>query len=152
MPTVQGKPTRFNLAAYHGITHEAFELQHHGALLSAAHRFRAGLHGQQGFVDQFEPSCEGHGLRWRAFVCSADRTAVAVAAHHDALDVQAKNGELDCSHRSVQAMRLIMRRHQCPHVTHDEEFARASAGEQVRHEARIRTADKQRFWMLAIGY
>ncbi len=65
-------------------------------------------------------------------------------------DVQVEHRELDRRGGAVVAGRAVVRRHEGADVAHQEQLARPGAGEQVRHQARIGTADEQRRRVLAV--
>ena len=44
----------------------------------------------------------------------------------------------------------IVRWHEGADIAYDEQLARSGTGQQVRYQARVRTADEQDAWMLAV--
>ena len=152
MPAVQRELAALHFAPHHGVVHQPLQLQHDRALLGAAHRLGAGLHGQQRFRGQLEPGLQRHGFLGHTFVGGANGAAMAVAADDDALHMQRQHCVLNRGHGAVQAMRAVIGRNESAHVAHDEQLARAGASQQIGHHARVRAADEQRLGVLALGH
>mgnify|MGYP006170609733 CR=1 FL=1 len=66
--------------------------------------------------------------------------------------MQLQHRELDACHGAVQPVRAIEGRHQRAHIAHDEQLARPGAGQEVRHQARIRAPDEQGFGVLPLRH
>ena len=101
---MQRQGSGFHRAPDHGVVHQPLQLQHHRALLGAAHGLGAGLHRQQGLLDQPEPGFQGNGFVRNAFIRRPDAAALAVPADDDALDLQAQDRELNRGRGAVQAV------------------------------------------------
>ena len=152
VPAMQRQLAGIHLLTHHRVTHEPLELQHHGALFSASKRFRADLHRQHGFAAQFQPGGEVFGLRQHFVVQRADAAAVAVAADHNARNLQIQNGKFDRCRGAVVTGTAVVGRHKRPHVANDEQLAWAGARQQVGHQARVRAADEQDGRVLAVTH
>jgi hypothetical protein len=71
-----------------------------------------------------------------------------LATDDDAAHVERQHGELDRRCRAVEALRLVVRRHKGADIAHQEQLAGSSAGQQVRHDARVAAAYEPRCRML----
>ena len=152
VPAVQGQPPCLDLTPHKGVFHQAFKLQHHGALLGAEKHLRPRLNRQQSFFHQPEPGFERHRLVGRPLISGFDGAAVAVATDDDALHMEAEHREFDGGGGAVQAMRAVVRRHKRAHVAHQKQLAGRGAGEQIGHQAGVGTADEQRLGVLAFAH
>ncbi len=90
-------------------------------------------------------------LRRLVFHQGADAAATRMAHDDDVLDFEVADGERDGGTGGSERARLIVRRHQIRHVTHDEHVTGVAIGQQRRVAARIAAGDHQCTRALALG-